>query len=82
MTIEEKAIELYPIEVWMSKNKRTKQRAYRNKFIEGAEWYQSKQDTKLREAAELVVDLWNDEDTETDQPQFHFAMDILINALK
>jgi hypothetical protein len=43
---------------------------------------QSSKNTKLREAAELVVDLWNDEDTEIDRPTFHFAMDILEKALK
>ena len=32
---------------------------------------QSSQNTKLREAAELVVDLWNDEDTQTD---LHFTL--------
>lgn len=43
---------------------------------------QSSQNTKLREAAELVVDLWNYEDTEIDRPTFYFAMDILEKELK
>lgn len=74
---EQRALELYPDTHIATVNQLHE--VSRQAYLKG---WEEAQDTKLREAAELVFDLWNDEDTEIDRPTFYFAMDILEKALK
>ena len=74
---EQRALELYPDTHISIVNQLHE--VSRQAYLKG--WEES-QDTKLREAAELVVDLWNYEDAEIDRPTFHFSMDILEKELK
>ena len=76
---EQRALELFPIEDFPFQEDAKRQKELRQAYLKG---WEEAQDTKLREAAELVFDLWNDEDTEIDRPTFYFAMDILEKALK
>ena len=74
---EQRALELFPDTHIETVNQLHE--VSRQAYLKG---WEEAQDTKLREAAELVFDLWNDEDTEIDRPTFYFAMDILEKALK
>lgn len=74
---EQRALELYPDTDIATVNQLHE--VSRKAYLKG---WEEAQETKLREAAELVFDLWNDEDTEIDRPTFYFAMDILEKELK
>lgn len=73
---EARALELYPI---LEEFDFDRLKPLREAYLQG---WEEAQDNQLREAAELVFDLWNDEDAEIDRPTFYFAMDILEKALK
>lgn len=74
---EQRALELYPDTHIATVNQLHE--VSRQAYLKG---WEEAQETKLREAAELVVDLWNYEYTEIYRPTFYFAMDILEKELK